>query len=90
MDKAEFISRIVDKGWMYSEQDGKIYIKLKNGKVVETQDKFSDGLIRHIGSYDVTHMTRIVGYFSRINNWNPSKVGELADRHNGSYGVGKE
>ena len=32
-------------------------------------------------------VTRIVGYFSRINNWNKSKIGELHDRHSGDYGV---
>jgi len=26
------------------------------------------------------HISRIVGYFSRIENWNVSKIGELADR----------
>ena len=31
-------------------------------------------------SDDVYGMTRIVGYYSRINNWNKSKLGELADR----------
>lgn len=34
-------------------------------------------------------VTRIVGYYSRISNWNKSKVGELADRHNGDYSVSK-
>ena len=34
-------------------------------------------------------VTRIVGYFSRINNWNKSKIGELHDRHKGDYAVGK-
>ena len=34
-------------------------------------------------------VTRIVGYYSRINNWNKSKIGELHDRHQGDYGVGK-
>lgn len=33
-------------------------------------------------------VTRIVGYFSRINNWNKSKIGELHDRHSGDYAVG--
>lgn len=33
------------------------------------------------------HMTRVVGYYSRIQNWNKSKLGELKDRHRGSYGV---
>jgi anaerobic ribonucleoside-triphosphate reductase len=32
-------------------------------------------------------MTRVVGYFSRVHNWNKSKIGELADRHKGNYSV---
>lgn len=38
-------------------------------------------------SEDVEGMSRIVGYFSRIINWNKSKVQELSDRHQGRYGV---
>ena len=30
-------------------------------------------------------ITRIVGYYSRINNWNKSKIGELRDRSKGKY-----
>lgn len=33
------------------------------------------------------HMTRVVGYFSRIENWNKSKIGELKDRHRGDYSI---
>ena len=33
------------------------------------------------------HMTRVVGYFSRVENWNKSKVGELKDRQNGNYSI---
>lgn len=33
------------------------------------------------------HMTRVVGYFSRVENWNKSKVGELKDRHKGNYAI---
>lgn len=33
------------------------------------------------------HMTRVVGYYSRIENWNKSKHGELKDRHKGQYGA---
>lgn len=33
------------------------------------------------------HMTRVVGYFSRIENWNKSKLGELADRQAGAYAL---
>ena len=39
-------------------------------------------------SPNVYGITRIVGYFSRINNWNKSKIGELHDRHRGNYTVG--
>ena len=35
------------------------------------------------------HMTRVVGYFSRVENWNKSKVGELKDRQKGNYAVSK-
>lgn len=41
----------------------------------------------HCGSRNVYGISRIVGYFSRINNWNKSKIGELADRHKGNYSV---
>ena len=91
MIKEEFINKVVDKGWLWSEQDGKLYIKLKNGKVIETQDEYSQDLLKHIGSYDVVGMTRIVGYYSRVTNWNPSKLGELKDRQagqkQGRYGI---
>ena len=30
-------------------------------------------------------MTRVVGYYSRVENWNQSKLGELKDRRKGSY-----
>ncbi|MBL7140551.1 MAG: anaerobic ribonucleoside-triphosphate reductase [Planctomycetes bacterium] len=41
----------------------------------------------HCGGEDVYGMTRIVGYFSRIANWNQSKLGELKDRQKGDYVV---
>jgi len=33
------------------------------------------------------HMTRVVGYYSKIENWNASKIGELKDRQSGNYEV---
>jgi len=42
-----------------------------------------------IGGRNIVHMTRIVGYYSRLDNWNPSKLGELKDRRAGDYGVGR-
>lgn len=39
-------------------------------------------------SENIVHETRIVGYFSKIENWNKSKrFGELIDRHKGHYSV---
>ena len=42
------------------------------------------------GSENVYGVTRVVGYFSRIENWNPSKIGELVDRQKGDYSIGEE
>jgi len=41
----------------------------------------------HCRSANVYGMTRVVGYFSRVHNWNPSKHGELKDRQKGNYSV---
>ncbi len=40
------------------------------------------------GSDDVIGITRVVGYYSRINNWNKSKHGEQIDRQRGNYEFG--
>ncbi len=42
-----------------------------------------------INGRDVTQVTRIVGYFSHVQNWNKSKLGELKDRHKGDYSVAR-
>lgn len=36
------------------------------------------------------HMTRVVGYFSRVENWNKSKIGELNDRQKGQYALAEK
>lgn len=33
------------------------------------------------------HYSRVVGYYSRVSNWNRSKHAELRDRHRGRYGL---
>lgn len=35
----------------------------------------------------LSHMTRIVGYYSKLQDWNQSKIGELRDRHVGNYAI---
>lgn len=41
----------------------------------------------HCQSHDVYGVTRIVGYYSKINNWNKNKIGELKDRKLGNYQI---
>lgn len=36
------------------------------------------------------HISRVVGYFSRLENWNQSKLGEHKDRMKGNYGIGEK
>ena len=33
------------------------------------------------------YMSRVCGYMSFTANWNPSKIGELRDRHKGNYAI---
>ncbi|MEA3328916.1 MAG: anaerobic ribonucleoside-triphosphate reductase [Candidatus Omnitrophota bacterium] len=52
--------------------------------------KMSKGLLdkcAHCGDSNVYGITRVVGYYSRVDNWNSSKLGELADRQKGEYKV---
>ncbi len=41
----------------------------------------------HCGSTNVYGISRVVGYFSRIDNWNRSKQAEFSDRQKGKYKV---
>jgi len=56
--------------------------------ICNTCSKVSRGLQKNCngcGSEDVYGVTRIVGYYSKITNWNKNKIGELKDRHSGNY-----
>jgi len=52
----------------------------KTGRGIKEKCEFCDSL-------DIYGVTRIVGYFSRVNNWNPSKLAELQDRRGGDYKI---
>ncbi len=41
----------------------------------------------HCGSTNVYGISRVVGYFSRIDNWNKSKQAEFKDRQKGNYKI---
>lgn len=51
-----------------------------------TADRFVAVVAREENPIKLQGITRIVGYYSRVNNWNKSKVGELRDRAKGKYG----
>ena len=95
---SDFIDTCVDKGygWYEGEQDG------KNGFFVGCEKlgtavhftieaiKNNEWPILERGikqGRDVHHMTRIVGYYSRVENWNKSKKAELNDRQKGNYKI---
>ena len=55
--------------------------------VKSSQDELKSILIALVdGVFErVEGCTRIVGYYSRVRNWNKSKIGELKDRRIGNY-----
>ncbi|PKK81670.1 MAG: hypothetical protein CVT47_01210 [Thermoplasmata archaeon HGW-Thermoplasmata-2] len=50
------------------------------GAAIEGNDMVALLTATHHGK-NTTHMTRITGYFSRIEGWNKGKLGELRDRY---------
>lgn len=95
MTKEDFIDKVVGIGYMWSEHEHKgeqgIAIKREgsdkkifmSNEGIEKQDWET---IKY-GIPNCTHMTRIVGYYSNVHNWNKSKLGELGDRRRGDYTV---
>lgn len=74
------------------------YLKIINHKLECAFSVSMDAIIRQDLNYIVNTLetgialrlygvTRIVGYYSRVSNWNKSKIGELHDRHVGNYSV---
>ncbi|MFH0731667.1 MAG: hypothetical protein V2A72_01945 [Candidatus Omnitrophota bacterium] len=96
MKTNEFINKCVDYGyeWAEGEHDGNKGYFVRSEKL-DTKAHFSEDAIENndwpalhrqiIQGKDVQHVTRVVGYYSKIENWNKSKVGELADRQKGRY-----
>jgi len=93
LTRENFIKLLKNKNWGVDEGVG---ITLKNGsktfianKLIDDPETDVERLIKEIGSLDVEHRSRVVGYMSDVKNWNKSKVGELKDRQKGSYGYEK-
>ena len=56
-------------------------------KEVKDAERFAAVVAREENPIKLNGITRIVGYYSRINNWNKSKVGELRDREQKYYAL---
>ncbi len=62
------------------------YIELDFTEVTEKPlDQLMDILNLKRKAKCLDQITRIVGYYSRVDNWNKSKIGELRDRVLGRY-----
>jgi ribonucleoside-triphosphate reductase (formate) len=84
------ILKLVEKTWRHTKA-AQITIS-PEFTICNQCHRMSRGLIAkcpYCDSVEVYGVTRIVGYYSRISNWNKSKIGELADRHKGDYAVVK-
>jgi len=100
MTRENFIEKIVDLG--YKWQEGKCpsgKYKGEQGYFIKNDNLTLHFAFKGIEKMDkatfkkavpnVYHMTRIVGYYSQVHNWNKSKLGELKDRQKGNYGMGR-
>jgi ribonucleoside-triphosphate reductase len=55
---------------------------------VDKANEFISVITNERDSIVLHGITRIVGYYSRVNNWNKSKIGELRDRQQKNYALG--
>ena len=86
------------EGMGINEENAEVIVKhkvsgVKTRLALETINDHDWDLIEEVltckrDAHSLTHMSRVVGYYSMINNWNKSKLGELKDRQKGNYAVG--
>lgn len=69
-----------------SKTGHKFFISLE-AIVTSEWETLSDILFGKRQAKIMGHITRIVGYYSNLSNWNPSKIAELRDRHKGDYSI---
>jgi anaerobic ribonucleoside-triphosphate reductase len=69
----------------------KTEVNHKPGKATELvvcqscKNEFQAAKCTCCGSANVYGISRVVGYYSKINNWNKSKTAEFRDRQKGDY-----
>jgi len=76
-DDDHFYFRDMSLAWYAKDAKNALQItkeKMKDLSVVDLQTELGRGL-------KVEHITRVTGYFAKVNSWNPGKRGELHDRH---------
>lgn len=99
MEIKDFINTCVDNEYVWKEDEHEgIPGYLIGSEKYDTVTHFTPESIKNndwpvlnkqiIQGRNVYQITRIVGYFSRVENWNKSKLGELKDRHGGDYKIG--
>lgn len=96
MTVKDFINNCVAEGFQWNIQDSEQEAFLRNPddntytkityKAINENNWDTLRLVIYQGT-DIYHISRIVGYFSTIENWNKSKLGELNDRKKGNYRV---
>ena len=93
MEKQDFIEFLNSETEHFdmaeAPMDGKDGLYVKN-KTYETETHFTNDIISKMELKDlviathqgrnIEHMTRVTGYFSKVEGWNKGKVGELKDR----------
>lgn len=94
MEKEGLIEYLKENGetyeWYEGEHEGQAGLFVKNNQF-ETVTHFTDSAIEKnelqlllnstTHGKNVEHITRVTGFFSKVQSWNKGKQGELKDRH---------
>lgn len=98
MTNQEFLDKLDKENFEVFKEDEKYFFVLnkKTNKKYEIKKDILENvdyenLISVLSGREavvIDGITRIVGYFSKISNWNKSKIGELDDRRKGNYKIG--
>lgn len=101
MSHPDFLARIdatENMAWEPGKEEGTVTVVTRNGHLrvftVEQDDLSNhdwDELARvFFGKREakiMDHITRVCGYFAKVQNFNASKVAELHDRQRGNYAL---
>ena len=93
MQVKEFVNKCIGLGydWKEGDHDGKRGYFIGSRKL-DTVTHFTPEAVEAnnwptlhkqiVRGKDVSHITRVVGYYSKVENWNKSKTGELKELSN--------